>query len=670
MVQENYLKIWEKGKQGFIPGHRTCSGCFIPSIVRTVLGSVPDGYEPVVSMATGCLEVTSTIWPHTSFGCSCIHNAFENAASTLAGIESAYVARNKKGEIKKKYKFVAFAGDGGCYSEDTNILTDRGFVSVKDMTLKDRFWSINPKTNRLELVKVEKIHKYKYDGKLIRAKSKFVDFLVTPNHNVPIKFKNSWKFIKAEELLIRYKTPFTRAFGWKGKKEEWFYLPQIKQNNAQKKYNKFLMSDWLSFLGWFISEGSLYHSDSGYLIRIYQSNTKNRKEILSLLQRLGLKPFECSRSVDFQSKQIYTYLEKNCGKGTYEKQIPKEVLSLDKSYLIHIFDSLIKGDGSISKQSNRNQPKCTYITVSKKLKDTFVELCLKLGYGCKITYRKEIGKSLPSLKGKMSYIYRIGISKNALNHMIYSKRTLYEKQGHKQVCEETYSGFVYCPQLTKNHIVIIERKGIVSVNGNSVDIGLQALSGTLERGHDILYVLYDNGAYQNTGSQRSGSTPIYANTATTPTGEKSFGKPQQRKDIMKIVDAHNIPYLAQANPAYVDDFISKVKKAYNYEGPKFLSVLMPCNYGWKFPQSQTVDICKLATESNFWPLYKIENGKYKLTYEPARRIPVEDYLKTNKLYLHLFKPKKNEKLVAEIQKGVDDYLEFIKKMSELSKICK
>ncbi len=314
MVTEDYLKVWEKGKQGFTPGHRTCSGCFIPTIVRTVLGSVPEGYEPVVSIATSCLEVTSTIWPHTSFGCSCIHNAFENAASTLAGVERAYVARSKKGEIKNKYKFVAFAGDGG-----------------------------------------------------------------------------------------------------------------------------------------------------------------------------------------------------------------------------------------------------------------------------------------------------------------------------------------------------------------TLDIGIQALSGVLERGHDILYVLYDNGAYQNTGSQRSGSTPIYANTATTPVGEKSFGKSQQRKDIMKIVNAHNIPYLAQANPAYIEDFIAKVKKAYNYEGPKFLSVLMPCNYGWKFPQSQTVDICKLATESNFWPLYEIENGKYKLTYEPQKKVPVEEYLKTNKFYSHLFKPKTNTKLIAEIQKGVDDYFVFIKKMCEFSK---
>jgi len=306
-------KIWEKGKDCFGPGHRTCSGCFIPTIVRTVLGCVPDGYEPVVSIATGCLEVTSTIWPHTSFGGSCIHNAFENSASTMAGIERAYVARKKRGEIKKKFKFVVFAGDGG-----------------------------------------------------------------------------------------------------------------------------------------------------------------------------------------------------------------------------------------------------------------------------------------------------------------------------------------------------------------TVDIGLQALSGMLERGHDILYVLYDNGCYSNTGVQRSGSTPYLANTTTSPVGLESNGKAQKRKDIMSIVAAHNIPYAAQANPAYLDDFIYKINKAFSYEGPKFLSVFMPCNYGWKFPQSKTYDVAKVATETNFWPLYEIEGGKYKINYKLKKALPVEEYLKASGgQYAHLFKPKPNFKPIAEIQKEINEYFKTLEKKARM-----
>jgi pyruvate/2-oxoacid:ferredoxin oxidoreductase beta subunit len=657
------LNILEKGKESFRPGHRTCAGCFIPTIVRTILGNVPKGYEPIVAIATGCLEVTSTLWPNTSWGVPTIHNTFENASVTLAGAERAHLVNVKKGLEKPNKKFIAIGGDGGCYSEDTNILTDRGFISVKDMNLKDKYWSVNPKTNNLELVKAEKIHKYKYEGKLIRVKSKFVDFLVTPNHNFPMRLKNNWEFIPAEELLTRYKTPITRKFGWKGKLEKYFTLPKLKQKTSQKQYDKFLTSDWLSFLGWFISEGCLYHSDSGYLIRIYQSNTKNRKEIFNLLQRLGLNPFECSRSVDFQSKQVFEYLRKNCGSGAHEKQIPKEILNLDKSQLIYIFNSLMKGDGSINKQPNRNYAKNTYITVSKKLKDDFVELCLKLGFGCKVNYNKEIGKSLPSVKGKISYIYRIGISKNALNHMLYSKRKLYELQGHKQIFEEKYSGLVYCPQLVKNHIVIIERNGIISANGNSVDIGLAALSGTLERGHDILYVLYTNEVYSNTGSQRSGDSPIYANTSTTPVGKDSLGKEENRKDIMQIIAGHNIPYVAQCNPYYLDDFVYKIKKAMSIKGPKFLNVLMPCTFSWKFETNLTAELAKLATETNVWPLYEIENGKYTLNYSPKKFLGVDEYFKYQGRFKHLFNPV-NKLAINNIQKNID---EKFKKIKELSK---
>jgi len=663
LENKEVLQIWEKGKESFSSGHRTCAGCFIPTIVRTVLGNVPKGYEPITSVATGCLEVTSTIWPHTSWGTANIHNAFENSASTLSGVEAAYKAFKKKG-FDKKYKFVVFAGDGGCYSEDTNILTARGFISVKDMTLKDKFWSINPKTNQLELIKAEKIHKYKYDGKLIRAKSKFVDFLVTPNHNIPIKLKNNWEFIKAEELFTRYKTPFTRKFNWIGLNQNKFVLPKILKGNYQKEYNSFLMSDWLKFLGWFISEGSLSHSDSGYLVRIYQSNKKNRKEIFELLERMGLKPFECSRSVDFQSKQIYNYLEQNCGKGVYEKQIPKEVLALCKLQLINIFDTLIKGDGSISKQINRNKPKIIFITSSQKLKDGFIELCLKLGFGCNLTILKDNNSKLCT--GKVP-IYRVGISKTALDHMIYSKRSLYEKQGTKQLVQENYLGNVYCPQLVKNHIVIIERNGCISANGNSVDIGLQALSGMIERGHDILYVLYNNEVYSNTGAQRSGASPIFSNTSTTPIGIDSIGKKEYKKDIMQIIASHDIPYAATANPYYLDDFVSKVKKAYSIDGPKFLNVLMPCTFSWKFSTNLTLEMCKLATETNIWPVYEVEQGKYNLNYIPENPLPVDDYLKLQGRFKHLFGEKINKDALDIIQKDVNKKFDYIKKMSDFSK---
>lgn len=189
-------------------------------------------------------------------------------------------------------------------------------------------------------------------------------------------------------------------------------------------------------------------------------------------------------------------------------------------------------------------------------------------------------------------------------------------------------------------------------DGGTYDIGLQSLSGALERGHDFLYVVYDNGAYMNTGNQRSSATPFGANTETSPAGEKSFGKEQKRKDLMAIVAAHHIEYAAQANVAFLSDLRQKAKRAFAAKGPKFLDVFSPCTNNWKFPTSEYVNVAKLATETNFWPLYEIENEKYKITWKKEQRKPIEEFLKTQGRFKHLF-AEKNKNIISEIQKQVD-----------------
>ena len=197
-------------------------------------------------------------------------------------------------------------------------------------------------------------------------------------------------------------------------------------------------------------------------------------------------------------------------------------------------------------------------------------------------------------------------------------------------------------------------------DGGTYDIGLQALSGSLERGHDFLYVCYDNEGYMNTGGQRSGATPFGANTETAPAGSDSFGKAQQRKDLMEIVKAHGIKYLAQANVAYLPDLKRKAQKALNTPGPSFLLVLQPCTQLWKFPTSEYVAIGKLATETNFWPLYEIEDGKYTINQSPKSPKPIEDFLKTQGRFKHLFKDA-NKDVIAKIQNDVNVSWEKLQK---------
>ncbi|MEZ0535697.1 thiamine pyrophosphate-dependent enzyme [Caldicellulosiruptoraceae bacterium PP1] len=191
-------------------------------------------------------------------------------------------------------------------------------------------------------------------------------------------------------------------------------------------------------------------------------------------------------------------------------------------------------------------------------------------------------------------------------------------------------------------------------DGGTYDIGLQSLSGAMERGHNMVYVCYDNGAYMNTGIQRSSATPLYADTTTSPQGKVVPGKTQWRKDLTEVMVAHNIPYVAQT--AFITpnmkDLIEKAEKAIYTDGPAFLNVLAPCPRGWRYETSKLIEISKLAVDTCFWPLYEVVNGQYKLTYKPKEKLPVVEFLKVQGRFRHLFK-KGNEHLIEQIQQEVD-----------------
>jgi pyruvate ferredoxin oxidoreductase beta subunit len=190
-------------------------------------------------------------------------------------------------------------------------------------------------------------------------------------------------------------------------------------------------------------------------------------------------------------------------------------------------------------------------------------------------------------------------------------------------------------------------------DGGTYDIGLQALSGALERGHRFVFVCYDNQAYMNTGVQRSGATPFGAATTTTPAGEASLGKLQQRKDLTAIAAAHHIPFVAQsaAGPHW-QDLSRKAALAGAADGPAFLNVLADCPLGWGHDATLAPALVNGAVESCVWPLYEVQDGCWRLTYSPAKRIPVADWLRPQKRFAHLFLPESAGAL-EEIQRTVD-----------------
>jgi pyruvate ferredoxin oxidoreductase beta subunit len=200
-------------------------------------------------------------------------------------------------------------------------------------------------------------------------------------------------------------------------------------------------------------------------------------------------------------------------------------------------------------------------------------------------------------------------------------------------------------------------------DGGTYDIGLQSLSGAMERGHDMVYVCYDNGAYMNTGIQRSSATPMYADTTTTPVGSKSNGKPQSRKDLATIIAAHNIPYVAQTTfIGNMKDLYVKAERAIYTPGAAFLNIMAPCPRGWRYDAPDIIEICKLGVETCYWPLFEVVEGEWRLNYQPKHKLPLEDFLKKQGRFKHLFKPG-NEYLIEAFQAEVD------KRWEELLKKC-
>jgi len=198
-------------------------------------------------------------------------------------------------------------------------------------------------------------------------------------------------------------------------------------------------------------------------------------------------------------------------------------------------------------------------------------------------------------------------------------------------------------------------------DGATADIGIQSLSGALERMHEFIYICFDNEAYMNTGVQRSSATPFGASTTTSPAGKQSIGQMTWKKNLPAIVAAHDIPYVATACPSYPLDMINKVEKAMKVKGPAYIHVLSVCPTGWHSQSNATINLGRLAALTGIFPLYEIEQGRYKLNVDPAQLSPIEEYTKLQGRFRHL-----PPEVLASIQERVtDEYVKLKKKAAEV-----
>ncbi|MFC2034270.1 pyruvate synthase subunit PorB [Chloroflexota bacterium] len=195
----------------------------------------------------------------------------------------------------------------------------------------------------------------------------------------------------------------------------------------------------------------------------------------------------------------------------------------------------------------------------------------------------------------------------------------------------------------------------IAGDGGTSDIGLQALSGALERGHNFTFICFDNEAYMNTGIQRSSATPYGASTTTSPAGKVSIGQFTWKKNLPAIIAAHDIPYVATASPSYPFDMMDKVAKAAAIPGPAYVHVFSVCPTGWRCPPDLSVRLGRLAVETGVFPLYEVENGQYKMNLDLPELRPITDYMKSQGRFRHL-----SPDIIDKIQTKVIENYEKLK----------
>jgi len=237
-------------------------------------------------------------------------------------------------------------------------------------------------------------------------------------------------------------------------------------------------------------------------------------------------------------------------------------------------------------------------------------------------------------------------------------------------CAATVSGVeaAYRVLQRKGRIPADKKINFIAVGGDggSYDIGFQSLSGAMERGHRMLYVCYDNNAYMNTGTQRSSATPRGAATNTSPNGSVISGKQQPRKDLTACMVAHNIPYVAQASVSHHIDFMRKVARALEIDGPSFINILQPCHRGWGCKPEDSIELARVAVETRWWPLYEVDHGRWKVNHKPKTLVPVADWFKLQARFKHLA-AEDNDGLLAWHQEQVDKAWTTLLEKEEKSK---
>jgi len=659
-----------EGKEIFEKGPLTCLGCGLAIATRIITRNILR--KPIIVLATGCLEVTTTQYPYTHFNCPVIHGAFENAPAVASGIYRALRAQG----IEKEYDVVVLAGDGAtfdigfqslsgmfergeevcyvcldneaymnCLPADTIIMTKNGAKRIDELFIGEEVYVFNLKTHEIDLRKCVGI----FDNGIrdvFEIETLHHSIRATPNHPfLTIERRGRWR-----EREFKWKTLKQLKVGDEiivlknlegGSSYKFNFTPVKKGEYKVNKLNEIEIpttssKELLEYLGLFLGDGWVRadRGEVGFAI----PEGPSRKLLLRLHSRI-FGDFGIGRMDDvyvyFYSVNLARFINSlGFGNGAKNKTIPAWIFTLPKEEKEAFIDGLLNSDGYKIERS------CRYVSSSFELLKKLRLLLQTMNYRVGKIHWIKVEKSRECAGRKL-------LKDTAYGYICFSKRKRWDLEKYRNQYE-------YQNPLIENKYFDVERIRSIRYIGK-----LRVFDLRVENDHNFLA---EGIVVHNTGVQRSSATPIYAFTTTTPSNTIMRGKMEERKQIALIFGMHNLRYVATATLAYHVDLITKLKKALQMK-PSFLQILTPCPTGWGFNSEDTIKISKLAVETGFFPLFEIEDCQLKLNQKITERTPVKEFLKLQKRFSHL----KDEE-IDKIQEIVDRNCNYLLEIEKAGKI--
>ncbi|MBN2142437.1 hypothetical protein JW711_03835 [Candidatus Woesearchaeota archaeon] len=663
-------------KERLAPGHRMCPGCGLAIASRMILKATKD--PVVVANATGCLEVSTTIYPFTAWRIPWIHNAFENAGATISGVESAFRALKKKGKISsdKEIKFLAFGGDGGtydiglqslsgalerghdfvyvcvdnegymnCLSLDSLIQTEEGLKKITDLRVGEKVYAFDQKTGNLVLKRctgifdngIKEVFEVSTDHHSIKATSNH-PFLVVQRNGKQTRSSLAWKKLEnlkqGDEVVTLKRIAKGKSYTFKkiiASKKGDYKVNKINPVTLPKRTSPELME----FFGLFVGDGWVREEKTEVGFALPEKKEGRNRLIQTFRKAFG------QDITSFDKLYVYIYsvnlsrfiTSLGFGKGAKSKTLPSWVFTLPEDEKEAFVRGLMLSDGYKLGESNR------YVSASPELLRTLRLLLQTMNY--------RVGKIHIQTKKKGTFVvYRKLLEDSSYGYIAFSRKKKPDMKRYlSQIKQRDY--------LADNQWFSTEKITSIKLVKKEPTLDLR-----VEGEHNFIA---DGIVVHNTGIQRSSSTPFGAWTNTSQVGSAHQGKEQFRKDLTAIIAGHHIPYVAQASIHNYVDLLKKAEKAFNVKGPAFINVICPCIPGWKISSNQTVQVAKLAVDTCFWPLFEIENDVWTLNFDPGEnKKPMTEWLKLQGRFKHLFRPENQDRL-EKIQKHIDERWEWLKK---------